>query len=678
MEPLHHLLQRQLHRQLGGAERVPDALWPLLRAVSEAYQQFDEDRRMLERSLDLSSQELLQANRDMRAVFGLFPDLFYRLDAQGRILDCSTGTAGLQAFASRHLVGVNVGCIFPASVGQAFQRGLADVRVRAQAVAFEFEMTAGGHTRQFEASLLPLQDRHVIAFLRDITARRRAEEERLRLHTAIEQAAEAVIITDTAGLIQYANPAFEHITGYARTEVIGRNPNLMKSGRQGPEFYRVMWETLLAGQVWRGRFTNRRKDGTAFELEAAISPIRDEAGRVVNYVAVSSDVTRQASLEEQLRQAHKMEAIGRLAGGVAHDFNNLLTTILGNTDLLLQDLAAADPRHGNAQEIRAAAIRAAALTGRLLAFGRRQVLNPQVLRLDELITDLARMLGRMIGEDVALTLSLPKDTGSIRADPIQVEQVLMNLAVNARDAMAAGGRLAMTLANVDVAGERLTRHGTMPPGAYVRLSVSDTGDGMSAEVQAHLFEPFFTTKQPGKGTGLGLAMVYGIMEQSGGFIAVESAPGQGSTFELYFPRVEGAAPEPAPACDIRTDLRGAETILLVEDEYPIRKLARAVLQQYGYTVLDAPDGLRALEVAGRLHEPVHLLITDVIMPLMTGETLARRLAEVRPDTRVLYMSGYPDATIMEAGVLASGRNFLKKPFSSLDLVRMVRTALDAR
>ncbi|MBI5394012.1 MAG: PAS domain S-box protein [Verrucomicrobia bacterium] len=513
-------------------------------------------------------------------------------------------------------------------------------------------------------------------FVEDITERKRVEQEHVRLVTAMEQAAEAVMITDVQGTIQYVNPAFEKIAGYTKQEAIGQNPRILKSGKQDAAFYQQMWATLTRGEVWHGHFINKRKNGTLYKEDVTISPVRDPAGQIVNYIALKLDVTHQGELEAQLRQAQKMEAVGRLAGGVAHDFNNLLTIILGHSELILRHMPPSDPTHERIEEVKRAGERAAELTRQLLAFSRKQVLQPRVLDLNTVVADLGKMLHRLLGEDITLSTTLAPALAHVSADPGQMEQILVNLAVNARDAMPGGGRLTIETANVNLDEAYTHEHMEVTPGRYVMLAVRDTGTGMTAEVKAHLFEPFFTTKEVGKGTGLGLATVFGIIKQSGGHIIVESEAGKGATFKIYLPVTIEAAPAqtaPKPAAKPR---RGTETILLVEDDEHVRGLLHACLTGEGYKLLEASNGAQAIEKFGTHPYPIHLLITDVVMPALGGHALVQLLQPMHKDMRVLYISGYSDAHLMQSRIMTKGAAFLQKPFTPDDLVRKVRDVLD--
>src|SRR5213079_1806540 len=424
--------------------------------------------------------------------------------------------------------------------------------------------------------------------------------------------------------------------------------------------------------------TWKRRDGRLLTVQLSVRAVRNAAGRVEYYETFVRDVTDQRRLQQQVLQSQKLEAVGRLAGGVAHDFNNLLTVITSYSDLVLEGLAPGDAKRDDLEQVRKAADGAAALTRQLLAFSRQQVVEPRVVSLNTVVEGLQKILRRVIGEDIELAITLSPDLESVRADVGQLEQVLMNLVVNARDAMPTGGRLTVETANVEHDPEYARDREAAAVRRFAMLAVTDTGCGMDEATKARIFEPFFTTKETGKGTGLGLATVYGVVKQSGGDIWVYSEPGQGTSFKVYLPRVT-EAPEPTrPGPAAAAPLRGSETVLLVEDDEMVRTLTRRMLEARGYTVLSASRGEDALGVVERHDGPIDLLVTDVVMPGMSGRAVAQRLLELRPGLKVLYLSGYTDDAIVRHGMLEPGIAFLQKPFSADALARKVREVLDAR
>ena len=495
------------------------------------------------------------------------------------------------------------------------------------------------------------------------------------LMTAIEQSAEGIVITDAQGTIQYVNPAFTRVSGYPRSEALGKNPRILKSGKQDEAYYKKLWTTILGGEIWQGEITNRRSDGGLYTEQMTIAPVRDQRGEITHFIAIKTEVTERKRLEQQLRQAQKMEAVGRLAGGVAHDFNNMLTIISGYGGLLLEHPSTVEPLRGYVDEIMNASGRATSLTRQLLAFSRQRVLAPRVLDLNAVVANIEKMLERLIGEDINLVTVLGEGLWPVKVDPGQLEQVLLNLAVNARDAMPDGGVLTIETMNVAMDSTSAQAHFPLSPGPYVLLAFSDTGVGMDAETQARIFEPFFTTKEKGKGTGLGLAMVYGIVKQSGGYIWVYSEVGKGTTFKIYLPRSEEQLDESRPVQIGVEAQQGTETILLVEDEDAVRALVRNVLREKGYRVLEASRGEEALELSELYSGQIDLLVTDVVMPRMSGRDLARRMVNVRPYIKVLYISGYADDVVWYQGGVDSGGAFLQKPFSPEALARKVREVL---
>jgi len=516
----------------------------------------------------------------------------------------------------------------------------------------------------------------------DVTERTKAEaalraaEEKYR--GIFENAVEGIFQSTPEGQWISANPALAHMLGYESPQELMASVTDIERQLYVEADSRVEYRRQLEEHgIVRGGVTQfRRKDGSSLWVSVSARAVRDESGALVSYEGSVEDITERKRLEEQLRQSQKMEAVGQLAGGVAHDFNNLLTAITGYSDLTLRRLRAEDPLRRNVEEIKRAGDRAASLTRQLLAFSRKQVLQPKVLDLNAVVSDMEKMLRRLIGEDVELRTALDSELGSVKADPGQIEQVIMNLAVNARDAMPHGGNLIIETENVYLNEGYATSHIAVKPGAYVMLAVSDTGCGMSEETQSRIFEPFFTTKEVGKGTGLGLSTVYGIVKQSGGNVWVYSEAGEGTVFKIYLPRVDEAAQDYKPDHGGEESLDGTEIVLLAEDDERVRGLVRAVLEGYGYRVLEAEGGSAALSVSERHEGPIHLLLTDVVMPKMSGRELANHLARSRPGMKVLYMSGYTDESIVHHGVLDAGTPFIQKPFEPEALARKVRELLD--
>jgi PAS domain S-box-containing protein len=450
--------------------------------------------------------------------------------------------------------------------------------------------------------------------------RQLAEDSLRKLSCAVEQSADIIFITNNDGIIEYVNPTFEKITGYSREEVMGQTPGFLKSGQQAPAIYRELWETIRSGDVYRNIEVNRKKTGGLYYVDESISPIRDSAGTITHFVSNGRDLTERLRVEAQLLQAQKMDAIGRLAGGVAHDFNNLLTIITSYSELALDSVVPGSSTQSRLQEILSAAHRAAELTRQLLAFSRQQ---PQALRVAELnpvASAIVKSLHRLIGEDIELIFVPGKELGRIRLDPVQIEQILMNLAANSRDAMPQGGRLTIQTSDVQLDEQyAANKKAIIPIGRYAVLTVTDTGSGIPADHLAHVFEPFYTTKPSGKGTGLGLATVYGIVKQNHGFVWIYSEPGIGTTLKIYFPCVkERLSSLEVPSPCLADAVRGTETVLLVEDEEVLRRASAEFLGLRGYTVLEARDGLDALSVTKHHGSTIHLAVTDVVMPHMSG------------------------------------------------------------
>jgi PAS domain S-box-containing protein len=517
----------------------------------------------------------------------------------------------------------------------------------------------------------------IFSVTRDVTEHRRSEEalreSEERYRSLFEGAPYGIYRSTPEGRFVAVNPTMAAMLGYSPEELQGRT---VRDLYQDPaEWSRLVAESRNGSPIQGVEVVWTRKDGSALTIRLSGRPLEGEDGIPLGFEMIAEDVTERRLLEEQFRQAQKMEAVGRLAGGIAHDFNNLLTAVAGYADLLHVRMPMDDPRRGYVEEIAAAADRAAALTRQLLAFSRRQILEPRVVNLEEMVRNVERMLGRIIGEDIELETRL-EARGSVRADVSQLEQVLLNLAVNARDAMPEGGKLLIATTDAEVLDGDERNHpgrGPMPRGSYVCLAVSDTGIGMDRRALSHIFEPFYTTKEAGKGTGLGLATVYGIVKQSEGFIWVSSEPGRGARFEVYLPRVEGDA-EARPAAPAGELERGSETILLVEDEEGVRCIVSEMLEWYGYTVLRASGAAEAVALARSHPGPIHLLLTDVVMPRLSGRALRDEISTYRPKIPVLYISGYAGENRTRE-LLKNGAAFLAKPFTAAALAQKVRDVL---
>jgi PAS domain S-box-containing protein len=510
----------------------------------------------------------------------------------------------------------------------------------------------------------------------DITARKHAEQA-LHLQTrALEAAANSIVITDRGGLIEWANPAFLVQAGYTLDEALGKRPaDLLGSGQQDQAFYEQLWSTIQAGKVWDGQLVNQRRDGTLRTEDMTITPVTNLAGEITHFIAVKQDITDRLALEEQLHRAQRMESIGQLTGGIAHDFNNLLTVVMGNAELLNEALAGDARLAPMVEMITRGAQRGAELTHRLLAYARQQPLNPEVADLDSVVTGMQGLLRGTLGEHIEIEVACAPDLWPAMVDIAQLESALLNLAINARDAMPGGGKLVIEARNVELDDALAALEGNVQPGQYVQVSVSDSGCGISPENLSRAVEPFFTTKEKGKGTGLGLAMVYGFAKQSDGYLKLYSEPGEGTSVHLYLPRPTGDAKQ-ARAVDgpVASD-GGSELVLLVEDDELVRLYAEAQLAMLGYRVISAGDGPEALEVI-RARDDIDLLFTDVVMPAgMNGRALAEAACALRPALKVLYTSGYTENAIMHHGRLDSGVHLLAKPYRRGELALKVRAAL---
>ena len=519
---------------------------------------------------------------------------------------------------------------------------------------------------------------------REITNQRNTERKVHRLALIVEQVSDSIVITNMDGNIEYVNHAFEKTTGYNADEVIGKKINIMKSGQQNDEIYRELWQTISSGKVWKGRLINRTKHGDFIHEESVIFPVKDTNGYIINYAAVQRNVTTEKSLEQQLSQAQKMEAIGQLAGGIAHDFNNYLTVINGYAELLMTKIDHSDPLFAFVKDIHKSGDKAQNLTRQLLAFSRKQVIAPKIITITQAIIDIDKMLRRLIGENIELITQLTDEERTVKADPGQIEQILINLVINARDAIyekkepQEQNRITISTSIVNLDEQYILTHPGSKRGVHVCLSVSDTGVGLNKDNVGKIFEPFYTTKHEGRGTGLGLSTVYGIVKQNEGAIYVYSEPELGATFKIYWPVFQGSEYSEPLNQHIQSSIKGTERILLVEDDDHVRNFTTIALRSMGYQVNCAANGLQALRQIKNDDEKIDLVITDSVMPKMGGKKLVKNITEFDPSIKVLFISGYTDKEIVEKGELIDGINFLQKPFSIINLGQKIRQLLDSQ
>jgi PAS domain S-box-containing protein len=632
---------------------------------------------------------LEKTRRELQLILDAAGEGVYGVDLEGRVTFVNPAAAQMVGWSQEEMLGRtqhalvhhsrNDGSPYPIAecpVYAVFRDGVA------RQVTDEVFWRKDGTSFPVEYISTPIREAGelvgAVVIYKDITERKLAEDQLLQLSQAVMQSPVPIVITDNFGKIEFVNQMFTKLSGYSADEVIGKSPSSLKSGKTRPEVYESLWGTVSSGRVWAGDLHNRHKNGDLYWVHSTISPIRNSAGTISHYMAFQESMTERKQLEEQLRQAQKMEAIGQLAGGVAHDFNNILTVIMGFGQLLQHALEADDPKRGNLKQILDAAERATHLTSSLLAFSRKQVMLLQPVELNELTRNLTRFLSRIIGEDIALRTELGADPLPVLADSGQLEQVLMNLATNARDAMPGGGELHIRTQSVLLDQEFYRQHGYGASGHYALVSISDTGVGMDAEVREKIFEPFFTTKAPGRGTGLGLSIVYGIVKQHGGYITIDSACGAGTTFSIYLPLTiedREKAEERGSSEPVRG---GKETILVVEDDAMVRHLVDSVLRSFGYRVLLAENGEEAIALFEANWHAIDLALLDVIMPRMNGKQVCEVLRGRSPRLKVLFLTGYTADLIQDKGILVDGIDLILKPAQPDDLAKKVRAMLDAR
>lgn len=642
-------------------------------------------RRDREMAMRIAAEESLRAaNERNEALMKAMPDMLFVLDSEGLFLDYR-GPSGTTLVPPEMFIGKRLSDIMPEHIAT---EALAKVRsvLASRGTEFQsYQLGSGNEAGFFESRFAPYGADSVVALCRDRTERLRVEcalresEDKLRkLSHAVEQSTSSIIITDPNGSIEYVNPRFTAVTGYSLDELIGKTPSVLKSGDTPPDEYRKLWETITQGREWRGEFRNRRKNGEIYWESASISPLTDESGRITHFVGVKEDITGRKSLEDQLRHAQKMEAFGQLAGGVAHDFNNYLAVIRMHIDFLRMGGDLEPEQSACAREIEQAAERASNLTNQLLLFSRRQAMRPREIDLNTTVTSITRMFERLLGNGIEVRVACAAQPLVIRADPAMIDQILVNLALNARDSMPSGGVLEISTLAVEPETSEAAGVPRARAERHARLTVRDTGAGISPEHLPHIFEPFFTTKDVGKGTGLGLATVFGIVEQHEGWLDVSSVPGEGTVFRLHFPLLT-RPPADAPAQDPPPAPRRGEgdCILVAEDDASLRKLIRKVLEREGFRVCEAATGVKALAKWEKRRDDIGLLLTDLMMPDgMSGIELAGILRKSKPDLPVVFMSGYNPETAGRNCPEFEKARFLPKPFGAAELTVTIKEAFD--
>ncbi len=669
------ITRKESEREL---RRYRDRLEDLVRERTEQLETANEKLRLEMAEREQAEQKAVQ----LAAIVQYSDDAIIGKNIDGIITSWNKGAEKIYGYAESEVIGKPFSLLIPPGREDEVSRILGAIKSGEHIGHYETERRRkDGRVLWMSLVVSPVRDakgRIVAAssIERDITGRRAVEDECKRCMTAIEQAGEAIVITDSQGTIEFVNPAFERITGYTREEAVGKNPRLLKSGMHDELFYSNIWDTISGGTTWAGRLVNKRKDGTFYTEEATISPVRDSFDQIVHYVAVKRDITDQLQLVAQFQQAQKMEAVGLLAGGVAHDYNNMLGVIIGYAELALQKLDPVQPLHADLEQIHKAAQRSAGITRQLLAFARKQTIVPVLLDLNLNVASMLRMLKRLIGEQIELAWLPGTGLWPVKMDPTQVDQILANLCVNAKDAIVDVGKITIETRNAVLDKTYCAHHPGAVVGEYVLLAVSDDGCGMDREILDHIFEPFFTSKGMGQGTGLGLSTVYGIVKQNGGFISVYSQPGKGTAFKIYLPRDVDQPPihNQGKMATVSSPGHG-ETVLLAEDELELMTMVQMMLEKLGYRVLAANTPGEALRLADEHAGEIRLLLTDVVMPEMNGPDLAQRLQSLYPDMKTMFMSGYTADVIAGRGVLNAGVNFIQKPFSMNELSVKVREAL---
>ena len=652
-----------------------------------------------------SKRKQCESDQYYQSIVQSVPDIIYRLDQNGKISFINNAITSY-GYEVEELIGKDIlEIIYPDDREKAFyfvkerrtgdrRNGTMEVRLLTKdqnikpveiktSAVYEskcFVLESEGIYKDNKVNTMNFMGTQGIA--REITEQRNSERKVHRLALIVEQVSDSIVITDMNGHIEYVNHAFEKTTGYNAKEVLGQKISIVRSGQQQNGVYKDLWETISTGKVWEGRLINKTKQGDLIHEESVIFPVKDQNGSIINYAAVQRNVTNEKSLEQQLSQAQKMEAIGQLAGGIAHDFNNYLTVINGYAELLLTKFDKSNPFLSYVNDIHKSGAQAQNLTRQLLAFSRRQMITPKIISINQTINNIDKMLRRLISENIELVTILTETEQTVKADPGQIEQILVNLIINARDAIyekkdiQGNNRITITTSVVNLDDKYILTHAGSKSGVHVCISVSDTGIGLNKNEVTKVFEPFYTTKHESRGTGLGLSTVYGIVKQNGGSIYVYSEPGLGATFKIYWPVIQGLLSfEPINNLN-QSSIRGSERVLLVEDDESVRNFTLTALENLGYNVICASNGIQALRIIKLDNENIDLVITDSVMPKMGGTKLMDNIAKIKPAIKVLFISGYTNNEIAERGELIDGINFLQKPFSVTGLGQKIRQILD--
>ncbi len=629
-----------------------------------------------------TEEELVSSQKQFVAVLDTVGEGIVTIDSKGIVIMVNRELCNIFGFSQKDIIGENLQMLIPEKYREKHSEGLKRYietnksKILGQLLELE-GLKSDGSTFPLETCITETRigkNLFFTAALRDITERKKTEEDLIRLMTAIEQAAEAVVIANINATIQYVNPAFTRITGYTKEEVIGKSPLILKSGKQTSTFYKELWSKITHGEVWKGHFINRKKDGTLYEEDATISSVKDASGKIVNYVAVKRDVTYEVSLANQLRHAQKMEAIGMLAGGIAHDFNNLLGGIMGYANLIKLKTLNDESILKAAETIENASKRAAELTQQLLGFARMGKYENVVVDIHDIILDVIAFLKRTIDKKIVVIHKFCSEPATILGDQNQMHQVILNLSINASDAMPSGGKLIFSTDVIQADEEYCKTYTDLSPGKYLSLSVTDTGHGIPKNIQGRIFEPFFTTKEIGKGTGMGLAMIYGIVKNHNGLIHVNSEVKKGATFKLYFPLYMGSSEKKIESKE-NGPTKGHGRILLVDDEELLRNSVADILNHLGYEVVTAFDGQDAVEYYQKFGKDVDLVIMDLTMPRLNGAESFKVIKEINPDVKVILSTGYSPTDKTQKMLNAGVVGFIQKPYIARQLSKVIAKAL---